>query len=272
MAYTPTEQEWQTFYKYLLGATGLDLNQYKPGQLQRRIVTTIITKNYGTLADYAEMMRKDRAVVDDFLDRMAINVSELFRNPEKWIEMEQIVLPELLKRNNSLKIWSAGCSIGAEAHTLATILADKFPGNHKIICTDIDQAALAQARSGIYQSSEARGVPKHYLSKYFLETGDTYVAKPEIKKYLSIRTENLLQERFDKGFDLIMCRNVVIYFTDDAKDKLYRRFFESLKPGGILFVGSTERIFGAKDIGFDSKIAFFYQKTNSGVNEWQNAS
>lgn len=206
-----------------------------------------------------------------FLDKMAINVSELFRNPEKWRELEQVVLPELLTRSNRLKCWSAGCSYGAEAHSLAAILDAKFSGSHTILGTDIDFTALAQAQSGVFSKDDFRGVPEAY-KKYFTPTLDKYKATPSLAKYLTFKRQNILADRFDSGFDLIMCRNVVIYFTDEAKDQLYQRFFESLKPGGILFVGSTERIFNSTQMGFESPLPFFYKKPLTGEQRWRNAS
>lgn len=270
----PNAAEWDKFYAALKGRTGLDLHLYKPGQMQRRIISMCESKSCKNLEDFWKVISTEKDGINWFLDKMAINVSELFRNPEKWVELEQKILPELLSKAPRLKIWSAGCSIGAEAHSVATILADKFPGSHTIVGTDIDQAALAQARSGVYSEMETKCVPAPYKAKYYDRDGTNFVAKPELKKYLNFKTGNLLEDNFDSGFDLIICRNVVIYFTDEAKDALYRRFFNSLKPGGILFVGSTERIFNYRDMGYEAPITFFYQKPVNGETQriWRSAS
>lgn len=267
----PSAKEWDAFYANMKSRTGLDLHDYKAGQLQRRIVGMMQTKNAKNLAEFWSKISAEPGGLTWFQDKLAINVSELFRNPEKWTQIEKQVLPELLSRSSRLKIWSAGCSYGAEAHSLACILHANFPGGHQIIGTDIDQAALDQAKRGEFNASDMRHVPQAY-QKYFLKQGDSWFAQSEIKRLLNFRTQNLLEDRTDVGFDLICCRNVVIYFTEEAKDKLYRRFFNALKPGGFLFVGSTERIAGAPTIGYEQPIPFFYQKPKTEAKAWQNAS
>lgn len=269
----PKPEEWADFYRLMKRRTGLDLTLYKQDQLQRRIVSMAETKRTTSLAEFWKLVSTDDGSTQWFLDKLAINVSELFRNPEKWAEMESTILPKLLEKTSRLRCWSAGCSYGAEAHTLAAIIDHRFPGNHSITGSDIDRAALDQAQRGEFCEADIRYVPDAYREKYFDRTASGYTAKPVLKKYLSFKRQDLLGESFDNGFDLIMCRNVVIYFTDPAKDSLYRKFYQALKPGGILFVGSTERIFSAKEIGFTTTIPFFYQKPMEGKTElWRNAS
>ncbi|MBS1706705.1 MAG: protein-glutamate O-methyltransferase CheR [Armatimonadetes bacterium] len=268
----PKESDWDVFYQAIKQKTGLDLYQYKPDQLRRRTLSMMETRGTATLADFWTSVQADPNGVSWFLDRMAINVSELYRNPEKWVEMKEKILPELLQNSNTLKVWSAGCSIGAEAHTLATQFEEYFQGRHTIIGTDIDKAALAQAQSGVYSVNDMKCVPLDIKKKYFLEEDGKFTAKPEIRKYLRFKEGDLLSDKFETGFDLIMCRNVVIYFTEPAKDVLYRKFFEALKPGGILFVGSTERIFQAKDIGFESTLPFYYKRPREKTALWRSAS
>lgn len=266
------QQEWKQFYDVIRRKANLDLDLYRAGQLQRRVLSMVETQGLKSLTEFATWTAASQDNLNWFLDKMAINVSELFRNPEKWTEMENTILPELLKTNKSLKIWSAGCSYGAEAHSLAMVLDAKFPGNHRIIGSDIDQAALAQAQRGEFSEADVRCVPAAYKNKYLRKEGNSYFADAGLKKYLTFKKGNLLADRFDSGFDLICCRNVVIYFTDDAKDALYQRFYEALRPGGILFVGSTERVAKARELGLDTALPFFYRKPNQGDNAWRIAS
>lgn len=268
----PNESEWAGFFLAVKKAASLDLHQYKQEQLRRRVLTMVDSRGLKSLAEFGEFVKKDPANTRWFLDKMAINVSEMFRNPEKWKELEMQIIPELLKRTSRLKIWSAGCSYGAEAHSLAVLLDAKFPGSHQIFGTDIDQSVLEQARAGEFSDADVRGVPMEWRSRYFEQRGGKWFAKPQLKKYLNFRHGDLLHGTFESGFDLILCRNVVIYFNDEAKDRLYKRFFEALKPGGVLFVGGTERIFNAKTIGYETTIPFFYQKPMQGDKVWQNAS
>lgn len=264
--------EWKEFYAAVLKRTGLDFDLYRANQLQRRILSMGEHKGHKKLGDFWLWISKSQENVDWFLDRIAINVSELFRNPEKWREMENHVLPELLKRSPRLKVWSAGCSYGAEAHTLAMILDSKFKGNHQIKGTDIDLEALAQAKRGEFSEPDVRAVPAPIKSKYLRQEGKSWFASSDLKPYLSFQKQNLLADRFDSGFDLIMCRNVVIYFTEEAKNELYKRFFQALKPGGYLFVGSTERVNNSEEIGFGQPRPFYYQKPIHEDKKWRNAS
>jgi chemotaxis protein methyltransferase CheR len=267
----PNAADWLKFNAAMHRKTGLDLNLYKPQQLQRRILGMVTQQKKDSLDDFFAWLAAAPDNMVWFLDKMAINVSELFRNPEKWSEMETKVIPELLTRTQRLKCWSAGCSYGAEAYTLSAILDKKFPGSHTILGSDIDQAALAQAQEGVFSSDDVKGVPAEYKG-CFLRDGDKHRPIASLKKPMRFMKHNLLADPFDTGFDLIMCRNVVIYFTDQAKDDLYDRFFRSLKPGGILFVGSTERIFNALSIGYETSFPFFYRKPLLGETKWRSAS
>lgn len=265
-------QNWDEFYTRVKRKTGLDLALYKQEQMRRRILSIVENKGHASLLELADRIERDPAEMQWLMDKLAINVSELWRNPEKWVDMEKNVLPALLSRSSRLKCWSAGCSYGAEAHTLASIFESSFPGSHTILGTDIDEAALAQARKGEFNTNDMRHVPTNIRDRYFEQEGETWRARASIRRYLNFRKGNLLADRFDSGFDLILCRNVVIYFNDPAKDDLYRRFFEALRPGGVLFVGSTERIFAARQIGFESPLPFFYQRPLEGHLRWRNAS
>lgn len=264
--------EWEEFYGRMLKSTGLDLHKYKANQLQRRIVSMATHKNFRNLDEFWGWLSKSQENIVWFCDRLAINVSELFRNGDKWKQVEQEILPELMASSSKLKVWSAGCSYGAEAHTLAMILDAKLVGRHSILGTDIDEEALAQARRGEFSVNDVRGVPQEYKTKYLESKNGAYFAKSELKKYLTFKKQNLLADRFETGFDLIMCRNVVIYFTEEAKEELYKKFYNSLRPGGYLFVGSTERIFKANEIGFETEKPFFYRKSMLGNKKWLNAS
>ncbi len=257
----PSEAEWQALYAGLKKKTGVDFNEYRQPQLQRRIISFAGQVRCKTLTEFTGFLMADAERIDILLDKLAINVTELFRNPEKWADLEQNVLPDLLSRSPSLKVWSAGCSYGAEAVTLAMILQKSFPGAHRIIGTDIDDAALKQANSGLYSAADVKGVPLDLARKHVSRQPDgTFLVSPQTRACITYRRQNLLADRFDQGFDLIMCRNVVIYFNDEAKDQLYERFVQSLKPGGVLFVGSTERIYKAKEIGLETPWPFFYRK------------
>lgn len=256
----------------MLAGSGLNLHDYKAPQLQRRTINMMESKECLNLKRFWDWIAKDKENLQWYMDKLAINVSELFRNPERWTEMQESILPELAERSANLKIWSAGCSYGAEAYTLAMILQQNFSGNHMIIGTDIDEEAMNQAKRGEFNDNDVRYVPDEYMKYLKEDEQDVWKADEALSKSLKFKRQNLLADRFEKNFDLIMCRNVVIYFTEEAKESLYRRFFDALKPGGILFVGGTERIFKSGEMGFETAAPFYYRKPTLGVKTWQNAS
>ena len=268
----PNVAEWNKFYDSMLAESGLSLYEYKAPQLQRRTVNMMESKSCRSLIDFWSWISEDRSNLQWYMDKLAINVSELFRNPERWSDMEEKILPELSKNSPRLKVWSAGCSYGAEAYTLAMILQEEYRGVHEIIGTDIDEAAMSQANRGEFCESDVRYVPDKY--RKYVKEGDKNIwrADEKLRKHLSFKRHNLLADKFGTNYDLIMCRNVVIYFTEEAKDALYNRFFDALKPGGVLFVGGTERIFKSGEMGYETVAPFFYRKPTLGVKTWQNAS
>ena len=260
----PTAEEFSVFKRKVSSLIGgLDLASYKNTQMERRIKTLMLRTNVDNLEDYYNLLKKDSGHLNDFINMLTINVTEFFRNPEKFALLQTEYIPELLERNTRLKIWSSGCSIGAEIYSIAMIL-DKMDVLDKctLVASDFDENVINKAKSGIYTKYDLKDLPEKY-KKYFKALDDSK-EKFQIDKKLAskvvFRKQDLLNGGFEKGFDLICCRNVVIYLTDEAKYKLYENFYKSLKPGGILFIGSTEIINKYKEIGFNLRSSFFYQK------------
>lgn len=255
------EKDWELFKTKFNAKSSINLNDYKPAQMQRRINNLMARYGVSTYVDFFYLLDKDAKMYKEFVDYMTINVTEFFRTPEKFLELETKVLPALLAQSPKLNIWSAGCSVGAEPYSLAMILKDMTPNTrHRILATDLDVEMLAKAKSGVYTNTEFKNISTGRASTYFKQVGTTYVIDEEIRSRVEFKRHNLLLDKFDSGFDLILCRNVVIYFTEEAKDGLYRRFLNALKPGGVLFVGGTEAILNFRDIGFNQYLPFFYRK------------
>jgi chemotaxis protein methyltransferase CheR len=255
------ERDWELFKQKFNAKASINLNDYKPAQMQRRIGNLMTRHGASTYVQFFNLLDKDTKLYKEFVDYMTINVTEFFRTPEKFSELESKVLPDLLAQSPKLNIWSAGCSVGAEPYSLAMILKDATPNvKHRILATDLDVEMLAKAKSGVYTSTEFKNISTNRASKYFKQNGGTYTMDDDIRSRVEFQKHNLLLDKFESGFDLILCRNVVIYFTEEAKDGLYRRFLNSLKPGGVLFVGGTEAILNFRDIGFGQYVPFFYRK------------
>ena len=256
------EKDWATFKEKLNRKTGIDLQLYKEPQMKRRIGNLVNRSEFKSFTAYFDNVVKNKDDFAEFIEYLTINVSEFFRNPDKFSKIEKEIIPYLLKRSPKLNIWSAGCSIGAEPYSLSIIMKELTPNvRHRILASDLDVDILAKARKGVYTDAEIKAMQPDRKVKYFTKNPDgTFAVKPEIKTVVEFKRHNLLKDRFETGFDLILCRNVVIYFTEEAKEQLYANFFKSLKPGGVLFVGATEAILNFRKLGYTSFQPFFYQK------------
>ncbi|HWH14600.1 MAG TPA: protein-glutamate O-methyltransferase CheR [Miltoncostaeaceae bacterium] len=258
--------DYARFCEGVRALTGIDLGQYRPAQMERRLRSFAERNGAADLDAYLAELRRSPAALDAFLDRMTINVSELFRNPERFVELERDLLPALLRTAPSgLRVWSAGCSYGAEVYSLLIMLRELAPrARHDVLAADIDERVLARARAGVFAPSDMRNVSPERRSRWFTERrgaqGPEWQASAELRTAVSFSRMDLLRDPFPRGCHLIACRNVVIYFNDAAKDTLYRRFLEALAPGGLLFVGSTERINGAEEMGWEKAGTFFYRR------------
>ena len=229
--------------------------------MKRRIDTFIKKNNYKEYGDFLQALRENEELYSEFLSYITIYVSEFFRNPRQWDILKNIVLPEYLSKDE-IRIWSCACSTGDEPYSLAMLLAEFIPMKKiKIFATDIDKMVLKQAKKGIYDYKSLLNVPSEMLGRYFKRIDSKhYKISDEIKKCVHFRRLNLLEDEFPKRTDLILCRNVIIYFTDDAKNALYKKFYNSLNSNGVLFLGCTEQIVDYKEYNYDLIESFFYKK------------
>ncbi|MCI8356716.1 MAG: protein-glutamate O-methyltransferase CheR [Lachnospiraceae bacterium] len=254
--------DYEYFKKAVLDLTKIDLDAYKEKQMKRRI-DTLIAKNKITGYDnYVAALKKDNRLFEEFVNYLTINVSEFYRNPEQWQIMDREIIPDLIKRfGKNLKIWSAACSTGDEPYSLVMALSKHLPLNQiKIYATDLDKQVIAKAKTGLYVEKSIAGVPDEFKKKYFTKVGPSYQISNEIKARVEFKEHNLLKDAYPTDYHLIVCRNVLIYFTEEAKDEVFRKFQKSLKSGGFLFIGSTEQIINHREIGFERRNSFFYEK------------
>ncbi|GBF72771.1 hypothetical protein PA598K_01038 [Paenibacillus sp. 598K] len=258
------DQDFALFIKRIKDKTAIDLSQYKEAQMKRRLTTLRAKHGFTSFQTYMDALQKDSQLMNEFLDRMTINVSEFWRNPNRWQALEQRFLPELLKDSPRMRIWSAACSTGEEPYTLAMILDHLgVQDRSSILATDLDHKVLEKADHGNYLDRSVRDVPPAYLKTYFTVNDGVYTVRDSLKKAVKFKQHNLLHDRFEGPFDLIVCRNVMIYFTEEAKQLLYRKFSAALRPGGLLFVGSTEQIFSPSQYDLETVETFFYRKRRS---------
>lgn len=254
--------DYEYFKKEVLALTQIDLSCYKEKQMKRRIDTLITKHKIDGYDKYIHGLKTDKELFEEFVSYITINVSEFYRNPDQWELMDKQVIPELVKLfGNNLKVWSAACSTGDEPYSLVMALSRHIPmSSIRIFATDLDKQIIAKAKMGLYNSKSIVGVPEDMKKKYFAQVGPSFKVADEIKARVEFKEHNLLKDTYPTNYHLIVCRNVLIYFTEEAKDEVFRKYYKSLAPGGILFIGSTEQIVNYKEIGFLRKNSFFYQK------------
>jgi chemotaxis protein methyltransferase CheR len=256
--------DFEMFRRQAYGLTGIDLTCYKVPQMFRRLSVLLAKVGLQTFAEYARLLEQDAQRRQEFRDFVTINVSEFFRDGDRFGDLERRVLRALVGPTDTLKAWSAGCSIGAEPYSLAMLLLEMAPGRpHSILATDIDETILARARvASDYLPADIRNVGADRVARWFT-VGATglYTLKPTPRTLVTFRKHDLLRDRTPAGpFDLLCCRNVVIYFTEAAKERIYRGFVAALRRGGILFIGATEAIMHPRPLGLEVLGPGFYQK------------
>lgn len=256
--------DYEGFKKSVYDLTKIDLSSYKEKQMKRRI-DTLISKNKIVGYDaYLKAIQADKDLFEGFVNYLTINVSEFYRNPDQWEILDKEVFPNLIsKYGKNLKIWSAACSTGDEPYSLVMALSRHLPLNNiKIIATDIDKQVIAKAKVGLYNEKSIAGVPKDLKDKYFSKIGTSYQISDAIKSRVEFKQHNLLKDTYPSECHLIVCRNVLIYFTEEAKQEIYKMFNQALFSRGLLFIGSTEQIMNYKELNYDRYKSFFYQKSN----------
>lgn len=244
-------------------ALGLDLSAYKQQQMRRRIGTFVDRHKISGPDDLVRRLSAEPDLLQSLRDMLTINVTEFFRDGQQWELLERQVMPSLLADRPSLKIWSAGCSRGQEPISLAIVL-DRLGAlrGSRILATDFDHGSLARARAGgPYAAHEMAGVTSEDRERHFVAVAQGFTARPTLLSGVRFSELNLLRDTFDRGFDLVVCRNVMIYFEGQVKSELVRRFQQSLRPGGVLFIGSTEALLGSDLDGFDRLGGNFYRRS-----------
>lgn len=253
--------EYKEFISKIKYKLDIDLSLYKEAQMKRRLTSLRNKRGFSRFSTYFSALEKDEDLLEEFVDRMTINVSEFYRNPKRWDVLRNKVLPALIKKKTSLNIWSAACSSGEEPYSLAIMLKEHFSHvRASITATDIDETILNKAKKGTYIEADLKSLPSNKKTKYFTFENNQYHINEQLKSNITFKKHNLLKDPYPKNIDLIVCRNVLIYFTDEAKDLIYNRFSDALSSEGILFVGSTEQIFQPQHYELSLYDTFFYQK------------
>jgi len=257
------QEEYIYVKKKVRELTKFDLEHYASNQMMRRLDSFISRSKTTNITDYFKLLENDVKELEKLQDFLTIHVSEFFRDAAHFHVLQEKVLPELLRQNKRLNIWSAGCSNGSEPYSVAMILENLAPDmDHRILATDIDTDILKKAAAGgPYKPADVKNVAQCLGLKYLTFNEGSYWVKDDLRKKVTFRQHDLTRDPFEGAFNLIMCRNVVIYFSEEAKKKLKEKFYNSLKINGVLFIGGTETMLDAAELGFQRLVACFYRKT-----------
>jgi chemotaxis protein methyltransferase CheR len=263
------EIEYEHLKRKIRQLIQIDLNNYKENQMMRRLDGFISRAKATDIAQYCSKLDGDPMEIAKLRNFITINVSEFYRDQVHFETLRKMVFPSLLRNSARLNIWSAGCSDGQEPYSIAMILDELTPGiKHRVFATDIDKESLSKGNAGgPYQPAEVRNLPQTLLMKYFYFGEDGYTVNEKIRERIIFSQLDLTRDKFPIGFDLIVCRNVTIYFSNETKRILSLNFQNALKENGILFIGATETMLDAADLGFQRVNPCFYKKVTNPISE-----
>ena len=256
-----TTLNYEYFYTWVESNLNIQLDAYKEKQLRRRIQTIMRQAGAQTLEEYSTLIHSSESIKKQFLDYITINVTEFFRNKDLFDNFEHLLTTDLSKKFDSISIWSAACSIGAEPYSLAMIVdRHDLPLKQNILATDIDDTILARAKTGIFRDNELKNVSITDKHLYFKADEKTFILDEKIRKKVDFKKHDLILDAYQQDFHVIVCRNVTIYFKNDVKEEIYRRMSEALVKGGLLFTGATETIYQPDRYGLKKVASFIYEK------------
>jgi chemotaxis protein methyltransferase CheR len=234
--------------------TGIDLGQYKDSYITRRLSTRMKVLGAPTYRKYSAMLDTAPGEYEKVVDAFTINVSEFFRDKETFKVIKDKVIPAMVAEKKgsgrrNLRIWSAGCACGEEVYSISMILNDLLGSEYgqytvRLYATDIDEACMQRAKEGLYDPVSLKNVDKKYIGQFTHPTPDGKIAvNDDIKRNVTFRRFDLIDGgTFGAYFDIILCRNVMIYFSDPQKSRLINSFFNALNSGGYLVIGKTETL------------------------------
>jgi chemotaxis protein methyltransferase CheR len=248
--------DFAQFIQRVRTLTGIDLTAYKRPQMERRLTSLRNKHGFPDFNSYLSALYANPRLREEFMDRITINVSEFFRNPDRWVDLAAV----LRTQTGPVRAWSAACAQGEEPYTLAMVMETEVRRPYNILATDIDPRALAQARQRRFRTQQVQSVPETYRRRYFTQYGDEWELHASLARHVRFERHDLLRDPYPSSLDLIICRNVLIYFTQQAKHRVVSQFVQALKPGGILFVGSTEQFLEAHRYALRPVAPFIYQK------------
>ncbi len=241
------EEAFARIRDILLDGRGFDLDAYKDRCIKRRIAARIRSLGFATAEDYLELLAGEDSEQEKLLESLTIHVSQFFRNPSTFAVLEEELLPELLRKrrgNGEVRVWSAGCAGGEEPFSIA-LLCDELCGPEdqvSIFGTDISADILKRARQGLFEAHRLVEIPEPVLAEYFKLDGVKYQLSSRIRSMVRFFRHDILQDRPFHRVDLILCRNMLIYFSRLEQERILKSLAAALVPGGLLVLGRAETL------------------------------
>lgn len=240
---TVSESQWARMLALVEARSGTKFSRYRSTTLHRRLQQRLATRGCRTMAEYLRLLTTDEAELEQLQAAFLIKVSSFLRDPTSWKALERriAVLPI---RGRGVRAWSAGCATGEEPYTLALVLARQFgtgPDAHwKVFATDLDETALSVARAARYSDDRVKAIAGEDREEYFVREGTSWRVGKELRARVVFGRHDLLRDPPLSGIDILACRNVLIYFTPEEKQRTLQRLSVAVSPGGILFLGPSE--------------------------------
>lgn len=252
--------EYSDFVAQFKELSEIDLSHYNRPQVLRRLTAYRQRLRLDSLADLLKVLQSDPSLLQECLARLTISVSEFFRDRELWqVLKEKVSL--LARRKVPLRFWSAGCAAGEEPYSLAYLLINMLPRScWEIVATDLSSTALAAAKEGTYWEKALKNLSDTERAQMFEPSaGGSYRIKEPFRQAVKFYRHNLLLDPYPVFFDVVLCRNVIIYFTEKAKKKVFAQIAQALAPGGLLFVGGSEQIIAPQELGLEREDIYVYR-------------
>lgn len=268
-----SDKEFQTIARYIESTVGIKMPATKRIMMQSRLMRRLRVLKMNSFSEYIDYVfnskNSDELVL--MIDVLTTNKTEFFRENEHFEYLTNKILPEFAQKKNTIKIWSAGCSSGEEPYTISMVISEFMknnPGkivNFKVTGTDISTNVLDKAYNAVYDLDLVEQLPQHLKKSYFLKSTDKEMncarIKPELRKHVSFKRLNFMDTdfRMPEVYDIIFCRNVLIYFDKATQEKVIMKFMKYLQPEGYLFLGHSETIF-SMDLPLRTCIPTVYKK------------
>jgi len=276
----PKEDSWafEALKELLMREKGFDLEAYKERCILRRIYLKVRSKGFSNLGLYFRTLSRNKEELEELFQYLTINVTEFFRNPSAYQYLRERILPVLMSEgdgNGTVNIWSAGCSSGEEPFSLAILMLKVIKDQaidrpFRVLATDVDESVLAKGKAGLYTRDALKNIDGEDIREYFVPEDKGYRVKDSVKRRVTFKASNILADRPGSRQDLIVCRNLLIYFSRANQEKVIASFSREMRPGGYLMLGKAETLVGRSRLFFlnVSPVERIYRKRDVPLEEY----